>query len=94
MPKRKAVTVHSVRSNLVKMHSKSPSVMAFCPVCLGILPYSWQNTSRDITYEQLRKAPERPSKSPKEKLPDYAIRKLLFMGSYIFLKGVFYHYGL
>ena len=33
-----AVTVHSVRSNLVKMHSKSPSMMAFCPVCLGILP--------------------------------------------------------
>ena len=35
------------------MHSKSPSVMAFCPVCLGILPYSWQNTSRDMTCEQL-----------------------------------------
>ena len=51
----KIVTVHSVRSNLVKMHSKSPSVMAFCPVCLGILPYSWQNTSRDITCEQLLK---------------------------------------
>ena len=24
----------------------------FCPVCLGILPYSWQNTSRNITFEQ------------------------------------------
>ena len=47
------VTVHSVHSNLVKMHSKSPSVMAFCPVCLGILPYSCQNTSRNITCEQL-----------------------------------------
>ena len=47
------VTIHSVHSNLVKMHSKSPSVIAFCPVCLGILPYSWQNTSRDITCEQL-----------------------------------------
>ena len=35
------------------MHSKSPSVMAFCPVCLGILPYSCQNTSRNITCEQL-----------------------------------------
>ena len=35
---RRDVTVHSVHSNLVKMHSKSPSVMAFCPVCLGILP--------------------------------------------------------
>ena len=46
------VTVHSVHSNLVKIHSKSPSVMGFCPVCLGILPYSWQNTSRDITCEQ------------------------------------------
>ncbi len=33
---------------LVKMHSTSPSVIAFCPVCLGILPYLWQNTSRDI----------------------------------------------
>ena len=32
------VTVHSVHSNLVKIHSKSPSVMGFCPVCLGILP--------------------------------------------------------
>ena len=31
--------------------------MAFCPVCLGILPYSWQNTSRDITCEQLHKIP-------------------------------------
>ena len=48
------VTVDSVHSNLVKIHSKSPSVMGFCPVCLGILPYSWQNTSRDITCEQLR----------------------------------------
>ena len=46
------VTVHYVHSNLVKIHSKSPSVMGFCPVCLGILPYSWQNTSRDITCEQ------------------------------------------
>ena len=31
------VTVHYVHSNLVKIHSKSPSVMGFCPVCLGIL---------------------------------------------------------
>ena len=59
---RKMVTVHSVRSNLVKMHSKSPSVMAFCPVCLGILPYLWQNTSRDITYKQLRKMSLLPSR--------------------------------
>ena len=41
------VTVHYVHSNLVKIHSKSPSVMGFCPVCLGILPYSWQ-TPRGI----------------------------------------------
>ena len=32
------VTVNSVHSNWVKMHSKLPSVMAFCSVCLGILP--------------------------------------------------------
>ena len=31
------LTVHSAHSNLVKMHSKSPSVMAFCPVYLGIV---------------------------------------------------------
>ena len=35
---KKNVTVHSVHSNLVKIHSKSPMVMGFCPVCLGILP--------------------------------------------------------
>ena len=35
-----SVTVHSVRSNLVKIHSISPSVMGFCPVCLGILSYT------------------------------------------------------
>ena len=34
------VTVHSVHSNLVKIHSISPSVMGFCPVCLGILSYT------------------------------------------------------
>ena len=48
--------IFNINNNLVKMHSKSPSVMAFCPGCLGILPYSWQNTSRDITCEQLPKA--------------------------------------
>ena len=47
-------TIYSLHSNLVKIHSKSPTVMGFCPVCLGILPYSWQNTSRNITCEQLR----------------------------------------
>ena len=27
--------------------------MGFCPVFLGILPYSWQNASRDTTCEQV-----------------------------------------
>lgn len=35
-----------------KKSSGSESVMAFCPVCLGILLYSWQNTSRNVTCEQ------------------------------------------
>ena len=33
-----------------KMHKKSPSVMAFWLVCLGILTYSCQNTSWDSGY--------------------------------------------
>ena len=41
----------SVPSQLrAKMHKKSPSVMAFWLVCLGILTYSCQNTSRDNSY--------------------------------------------
>ena len=41
----------SVPSQLrAKMHKKSPSVMAFWLVCLGILTYSCQNTSRDSGY--------------------------------------------
>ena len=41
----------SVPSQLrVKMHSKSPSVMAFCLICLGILAKTCQNTSRDTTF--------------------------------------------
>ena len=32
---KKNVTVHSVHSNLVKIHSKSPSVMGFCPYVSG-----------------------------------------------------------
>ena len=43
------VTVNSVHSNLVKMHSKSPSVMAFCPVCLGILPVNSYWTATLVT---------------------------------------------
>ena len=43
------VTVHYVHSNLVKIHSKSPMVMGFCPVCLGILPYSLPVNSNNIT---------------------------------------------
>ena len=42
MQKHKNVTVHSVHSNLVKIHSKSPSVMGFCHIHgktpRGILP--------------------------------------------------------
>ena len=34
----------------VKMHSRSPSVIAFCLVCLGIWQKTCQNTSRDTTY--------------------------------------------
>jgi len=42
-----AVTVHSVLSNVAKIHSKLPAAMEFWLVCLGILAYSCQNTSRD-----------------------------------------------
>ena len=41
------VTVHSVHSNVAKIHSRLPVAMEFWLVCLGILAYSWQNTSRD-----------------------------------------------
>ena len=41
------VTVHSVHSNLAKIHSRLPAAMEFWLVCLGILAYSCQNTSRD-----------------------------------------------
>ena len=41
------VTVHSVHSNVAKIHSRLPSAMEFWLVCLGILAYSCQNTSRD-----------------------------------------------
>ena len=41
----------SVPSQLrVKMPSNSPSVIAFCLVCLGLLAKTCQNTSRDTTY--------------------------------------------
>ncbi len=66
----KYVTAHSVHSNLVKIHSTSPSVIGFCPVCLGILPYSWQNTSQDTTCEQLRKYPLNPVKAPEFRFPE------------------------
>ena len=35
---------------LTRCSRKSPSVMAFWLVCLGILTYSCQNTSRDSGY--------------------------------------------
>ena len=41
------VTVHSVHSNVAKIHSRLPAAMKFWLVCLGILAYSCQNTSRD-----------------------------------------------
>ena len=41
------VTVHSVLSNVAKIHSRLPVAMEFWLVCLGILAYSCQNTSRD-----------------------------------------------
>lgn len=41
----------SVPSQLqAKMYMKSPSVLAFLLVCLGILVYSCQNISRDSDY--------------------------------------------
>ena len=43
----KSVTVHSVLSNLAKIHSSLPAAIEFWLVCLGILAYSCQNTSRD-----------------------------------------------
>ena len=44
---RHSVTVHSVNSNVAKIHSRLPAAMEFWLVCLGILAYSCQNTSRD-----------------------------------------------
>ena len=41
------VTVHSVLSNVAKIHSRLPAAMEFWLVCLGILAYLCQNTSRD-----------------------------------------------
>ena len=43
----KSVTAHSVHSNVAKIHSRLPAAMEFWLVCLGILAYSCQNTSRD-----------------------------------------------
>ena len=40
-------TVHSVHSNVAKIHSRLTAAMEFWPVCLGILAYSCQNTSRN-----------------------------------------------
>ncbi len=45
--KRAYVTVHSVHSNVAKIHSRLPAAMEFWLICLGILAYSCQNTSRD-----------------------------------------------
>ena len=40
-------TVHFVHSNIAKIHSRLPAAMEFWLVCLGILAYLCQNTSRD-----------------------------------------------
>ena len=45
-------TVHFVHSNVAKIHSRLPAAMEFWLVCLGILAYSCQNTSRDSGCEQ------------------------------------------
>ena len=44
---KKYVTVHSVLSSVAKIHSRLPATMEFGLVCLGILAYSCQNTSRN-----------------------------------------------
>ena len=44
---KKYITVHSVHSNVAKIHSRLPAAMEFWLVCLGILAYSCQNTLRD-----------------------------------------------
>ena len=41
------ITVHSVLSNLAKIHSRLPAAIEFWLVCLRILAHSCQNTSRD-----------------------------------------------
>ena len=41
------ITVHSVLSNVAKIQSRLPATIEFWLVCLGILAYSCQNTSRD-----------------------------------------------
>ena len=41
------ITVHSVLSNVAKIHSRLPAAMEFWLVCLRILAYLCQNTSRD-----------------------------------------------
>ena len=41
------ITVHAVLSNVAKIHSRLPAAIEFWLVCLGILAYSCQNTSRD-----------------------------------------------
>ena len=41
------VTVHSVHSNVAKIHSRLPAAMEFWLVGLGMLEYSCQNTSRN-----------------------------------------------
>ena len=44
---RKSICNCLFHSNLAKIHSRLPAAMEFWLVCLGILAYSCQNTSRD-----------------------------------------------
>jgi len=46
------VTVHSVHSNVAKIHSRLPAAMEFWLVCLGILAYSAKTPRGIVVCEQ------------------------------------------
>ena len=48
----KVVTVHSVLSNIAKIHSRLPAAMEFWLVCLGILAYSCKTPRGTVVCEQ------------------------------------------
>ena len=45
-------TVHSVHSNVAKIHSRLPAAMEFWLVCLGILAYSAKTPRGIVVCEQ------------------------------------------